>query len=360
MNDGKSSSASFERPALARRSVLPLVSRWVKACSRTLGWAAATMLGVVTITFVISAVVPSDPAALLAGQGATPQQIDELRTKLGLDQPMPVQLARYLGRLVQGDLGTSIFTARPVVNDLLERLPATIELALTALLLSIAIGIPVGVVAALRRNGPIDHVVRVLTVSGFAIASFWLAIILQLLFVMKLGWLPLSGRIEGAPPPMLTGFYLVDTLAAFQLGRFGGVLLHLILPAATLAFPVTATIVRFTRAGVLDVIGRPSVQYADAMGLPRHLIVWKYVLRSALTSVVTQIGLVSGALLGGSVVVEVIFDWPGLGYYTVNSIVMADYNAVLGATVWIAAIYVIVNILVDIAHRQIDPRALAR
>lgn len=330
------------------------------AVGRTLGWALATMLGVVTITFVISTVVPSDPAGLLAGQGATPQQVDALRTKLGLDQPIPVQLARYLGRLVQGDLGTSIFTARPVVNDLVERLPATIELAMTALLASILIGIPVGVVAALNRNGPIDHIVRVLTVSGFAIASFWLAIILQLLFVMQLGWLPLGGRLAGAAPPLLTGLYLIDTLAAGQFARFGQVLLHLALPAMTLAFPVTATIVRFTRAGVLDVIGRPSVQYADAMGLPRRLIVWKYVLRSALTSVVTQIGLVSGALLGGSVVVEVIFDWPGLGYYTVSSIVMADYNAVLGATVWIAAIYVSVNVLVDLAHRRIDPRAIAR
>lgn len=327
---------------------------------RRLGMGLVTILGVLTLTFVITNVIPADPAALLAGEGASNAQVQELRAELGLDQPLPIQLARYLGRLAQGDLGSSLFTARPVVEDLFARLPATIELSAAALLLSILVGIPVGVLSAVHRNSLLDHAVRVVTVSGFAIANFWLAIILQLVFVMALAWLPLSGRLSGAAPTDITGMFLVDSLLTLDFAAFVDALAHIALPAITLAFPVTATIARFTRAGVLDSLARPSVQYADAMGLPPSVIVWKYVLRGALTSVVTQIGLITGALLGGSVVIEAIFDWPGLGYYTVNSIIMSDYNAVLAATIWIAAIYVIVSMLVDVAHHVIDRREMAR
>jgi peptide/nickel transport system permease protein len=175
---------------------------------------------------------------------------------------------------------------------------------------------------------------------------------------MDLGWLPLGGRIGAGypPPPFVTGLFLIDTLIAAEWRGFCSALSHLILPTITLAFPAMATIVRFTRAGVLDAINKPYVQYERAMGLPASVIVWKYVLRNALTSTVTQIGLVSGALLGGSVVIEAVFDWPGLGYYAVNSIVMSDYNAVLGFTIWASIIYIVINVLVDIAHRLIDPR----
>jgi peptide/nickel transport system permease protein len=334
--------------------------RALLATGRRLGQFVVTLLGVVVIMFVVQAVVPADPAALLAGQSATPDQIAAIRTQYGLDQPIPLQFAHYIERLVTGDLGTSLFTARPVLHDLVERLPATMELAITAMLVSLAVGIPLGVVAATHRNSLLDHVLRLVTVSGFAVASFWLAIMMQLLFVMRLGWLPLSGRIEGVPPPHFTGFFLLDSAIALQPGRFLDALLHIALPAATLAFPVTATIVRFTRAGMLDSLGRSSVRYLDAMGLPRRVIIWKYVLRGALTSVTTQIGLLSGALLGGSVVVEAIFDWPGFGYYVVNSVVMFDYNAILGATLWIAAVYILINMLVDFGQVLIDPRMAAR
>jgi peptide/nickel transport system permease protein len=323
---------------------------------RRLIWSIATLLGVVCITFTISNIIPADPAALIAGDSASAQQVAAVRTRLGLDQPLPIQLARYVGRLVQGDLGSSIYTSRPIIDDLRDRLPATIELAMTALLMSIVVGIPVGVVAALRRGSLLDHVVRIVTVSGFAIASFWLAIMLQLLLVMQLNLLPLSGRIEVAAPPKVTGLLLVDSILAGNGTAFWDSAMHLVLPALTLALPVGATIVRFTRAGVLDAMSRSFVPYAQAMGLPPALIVWKYILRSALTSVVTQIGLVAGTLLGGSVVTEAIFDWPGLGGYTVNSVVMSDYGAVMGATLWIAAMYVIINILVDALQVAIDPR----
>jgi peptide/nickel transport system permease protein len=327
---------------------------------RRLVWSIATLLGVVCITFTISNIIPADPAALIAGDSASAQQVAAVRTRLGLDQPLPVQLARYVGRLARGDLGASIYTSRPIIDDLRDRLPATVELALTALLLSIVIGIPVGVVAALRRGSLLDHIVRIVTVSGFAIASFWLAIMLQLLLVMQFNLLPLSGRIEVSAPPKVTGLLLVDSIFAGNGTAFWDAAQHLVLPALTLALPVGATIVRFTRAGVLDAMSRSFVPYAQAMGLPPALIVWKYILRSALSSVVTQIGLVAGTLLGGSVVTEAIFDWPGLGGYTVNSVVMSDYGAVMGATLWIAAMYVVINIIVDALQVAIDPRQGSR
>jgi peptide/nickel transport system permease protein len=267
-----------------------------------------------------------------------------------------VQLVDYIVRLARGDMGTSLFTRRPIIEDLVHRLPATIELTVVAMIVSIVVGIPLGVLSALWRNSLLDHALRVVTVSGLAIASFWLGIMLQLLFAMRLGWTPLNGRLQGFPPEAITGFYLVDAVLTWDWATFGTALRHLALPAATLAFPALATLVRFTRAGVLDVMQSNFVLYERAMGLPRPLIVWKYILRSALTSTVTQIGLLFGILLAGAVVTEAVFDWPGIGTYAVNSIVRSDYNAVMGFTVWAGAIFIVVNLLVDVAHGLVDPR----
>ena len=232
----------------------------------------------------------------------------------------------------------------------------TIELTAVAMVVSVVVGIPLGVLSALWRNSLLDHALRVVTVSGLAIASFWLGIMLQLLFAMRLGWTPLNGRLPGFPPRPLTGFYLVDAAVTGDWPTFGTALLHLALPAATLAFPALATLVRFTRAGVLDVMQSNFVLYERAMGLPRSVIVWKYMLRSALTSTVTQIGLLFGILLAGAVVTEAVFDWPGIGTYAVNSILRSDYNAVMGFTVWAGTIFIVVNLLVDVAHTLVDPR----
>ena len=199
-----------------------------------------------------------------------------------------------------------------------------------------------------------------ITVSGLAIASFWLGIMLQLLFAMRLGWTPLNGRLQGFPPRGVTGLFLRRRRARGGLARPSRAALgHLALPAATLAFPALATLVRFTRAGVLDVMQSNFVLYERAMGLPRSVIVWKYILRNALTSTVTQIGLLFGILLAGAVVTETVFDWPGIGTYAVNSIIRSDYNAVMGFTVWAGAIFIVVNLLVDVAHTVIDPRERA-
>ena len=321
-----------------------------------LAWFVPTLLGLLAVTFVISRVIPADPIALVAGETATPAQVDALRKQLGYDRPLPVQFVDYVRRLVAGDMGTSLYTTRPIVDDLAQRLPATIELTLAAMAVSIAVGIPLGVLSALWRNSVLDHTLRVVTVSGLAIASFWLGIMLQLLFAMRLGWTPLNGRLQGFPPRSITGFYLLDAALTADWATLGTALLHLVLPAATLAFPALATLVRFTRAGVLDVMQSNFVLYERAMGLPRPLIVWKYILRSALTSTVTQIGLLFGILLAGAVVTEAVFDWPGIGTYAVNAIIRSDYNAVMGFTVWAGAIFIVVNLLVDVAHTLVDPR----
>ena len=326
---------------------------------RRLAWFLPTLLGLLVVTFVVSRVIPADPVALVAGETATPAQIEALRRQLGYDRSLPVQFVDYVSRLARGDMGTSIFTRRPIVEDLAHRLPATIELTVVAMVVSVLIGIPLGVLCAIWRNSLLDHALRVLTVSGLAIASFWLGIMLQLLFAMRLGWTPLNGRLQGFPPRSITGFYLVDAVIAGDWPALGGALLHLALPAATLAVPALATLVRFTRAGVLDVMQSNFVLYERAMGLPRAVIVWKYILRSALTSTVTQIGLLFGILLAGAVVTEAVFDWPGIGTYAVHSILQSDYNAVMGFTVWAGAIFIVVNLLVDIAHTLVDPRERA-
>jgi len=319
-------------------------------------WFVPTLLGLLAVTFVISRVIPGDPVALVAGETATPAQVDALRRQLGYDRPLPVQFVSYLSQLARGDLGTSLYTTRPIVDDLAARLPATLELTLAAMVVSVAVGIPLGVLSALWRNSLLDHALRVITVSGLAIASFWLGIMLQLLFAMRLGWTPLNGRLAGFPPRGVTGLLLVDAALTWDWAAFASALAHLALPTATLAFPALATLVRFTRAGVLDVMESNFVLYERAMGLPRSVIVWKYILRNALTSTLTQMGLLFGILLAGAVVTEAVFDWPGIGTYAVNSILRSDYNGVMGFTVWAGAIFIFVNLLVDVAHTLIDPR----
>ena len=314
------------------------------------------MAGLVAIVFVISHIIPADPVALVAGESATQEQIAALRAELGYDRPLHVQLIDYYRGLLSGDFGTSIFTNRSILDDLLHRLPATIELTMAAMLVSILLGIPLGVLSALYRNSLLDHALRIVTVSGLAIASFWLGIMLQLLFSMELEWTPLNGRITGFPPRGATGLFLVDSLVTGNFRMFGNAFNHLILPTMTLAFPALATVVRFTRAGVLDVMQSAFVGYQRSMGIPWPVIVWKYILRNALISTVTQIGLLFGILLAGTVVIETVFDWPGIGQYAYISILQSDYNAIMGFTVWAGVIFILVNLVVDILHGFIDPR----
>jgi peptide/nickel transport system permease protein len=330
------------------RAVVLIVNRLI--------WFAPTVLGLMVLTFTISHVIPADPIAFIAGENASNEALAELRKEYGLDLPVHIQLVNYVIGVMQGDFGVSLYTHRPISDDLLSRLPATLELTFVAVFLSAVIGIPLGVISAVYRNSPLDHALRVITVSGLAMASFWLAILFQLLFAMQLGWTPLQGRVDGWGPDEVTGFFLIDSVLMWDGEILLDVISHMILPAATLAFPAMATVVRFTRAGVLDAINSNYVLYEQAMGVPRRVIIWKYVLRNALIGTVTQIGLIFGILIANGVVVEAVFNWPGLGLYAVNSILQSDYNAIMGFTIISGVIFIIVNLLVDITHGLIDPR----
>jgi peptide/nickel transport system permease protein len=316
------------------------------------------LFGLLVLTFVLVRVVPNDPSATLAGQNATPAQIAEIRAKYGFDRPLWVQFFIYIGQVLRGDFGTSLHSGRPVALDIGQRLPATLELTFTALLLGAGLGIPLGVLAAVRHNTAIDHALRFFTVGGVAIASFWFAIMLQLLFSMELDLLPLRGRIGNAvdPPPFVTGFYLLDSLLTGRLHAFGSAASHIALPAVTLSFGALATITRFTRSGVLETLQKDYVLYETAVGYPRWRLISRYVLRNSLVATITQIGLLFGTLLAGAVVVEAIYDWPGIGSYAVFAIFTSDYKAILAVTLLVGVVYAGVNILVDLVLGLIDPR----
>jgi ABC-type dipeptide/oligopeptide/nickel transport system permease component len=323
---------------------------------RRVAWMPPTLLGLTLIVFAVSHVIPGDPARVMAGDNASAAQVEALRVKFGLDKPLPQQFVRYVTDVLSGEMGISLYSQRPVSTDLLARLPATFELAIAAIIVAVLIGLPLGVVSALYRNSLLDQAVRLVTVAGLAMAAFWLAILLQLLFSMKLGITPVQGRIDGWGPDTITGFYTVDALLRGDWESLGTALRYLALPTLTLAIPAAATIVRFTRAGVLNVLSSNFVFYQGAMGLPRRVVIWKYILRSALIGTLTQIGLVFGNLLTNAVVVETVFSWPGLGLFAFNSILQSDYNAIMGFTLFAGSAFIAVNLLVDIAQAVLDPR----
>jgi peptide/nickel transport system permease protein len=315
-----------------------------------------TLLGLLILVFLVSRVIPGDPAALVAGETATADQVKAIRTQLGFDRPLYVQFGVYVRQLITGDLGKSLYSGRRVSQDLLERFPATLELTLTAMFISVLIGIPLGILSALKRNSLLDHLVRGFTVSGLAIASFWLGIMLQLFASMWLGLTPLGSRIGVPAPRLITGLFVLDAALTLNGAALLSSLKHLLLPALTLSFASLATLARFTRSGVLDVIQKDFILYERAMGLPPRIVVCKYVLRNALISTVTQVGLLFGLLLAGAVVIEAVFDWPGLGLYAYQSIVLSDYQAILGVTLLSGFVYVTVNLAVDLVLTLVDPR----
>jgi peptide/nickel transport system permease protein len=336
-----------------------IAANWLSLAANRLIWLPPTLIGLLAVVFVLSRIIPVDPAVLAAGENASATQVEEVRARLGLDQSLPLQFLHYLRDVLRGDLGTSFYTQQPIAHDLVSRIPATLELAVTAVLLAALFGIPLGVLAGLHRNSWLDHAVRLFSVFSIALASFWIALQLQFLFSMKLGWLPLSGRIDGFAPDAVTGFVVLDAVIAGDGALVVSALQHLVLPAATLALLTAATLLRFARNSVINVSTSPSVAYQSAMGLPRRVIVWKYILRMALSATVTQLGLSLGYLLTGSLVVETIFDWPGLGGYAVQSILYSDYNAIMGVTLCVGALFALFNFLVDILQVSIDPRGEA-
>jgi peptide/nickel transport system permease protein len=324
--------------------------------------ALPSLFGLLVVAFLLIRVVPSDPAAAMAGDAATPEQIALLRTQYGLDRPIVEQFFIYLGKISRLDLGESAFSHRPVAVDIAQRLPATLELIFASLILSVGLGIPIGVLSALRYNQMPDFVLRIFSVAGIAVAAFWFAIMLQLLFSMQLHWLPLRGELaEGIVPPVrITGSLLLDSILGGRWDALADGLRHLVLPAVTLAVGGLASIARFTRAGVLDTLQNDFVFYERAMGYRRSRLIWRYVLRNSVTATVTQIGLLFGSLIAGGVVVESIFDWPGIGSYTVQAILTGDRQVMLSVTLLVGVIYAVVNIVTDLVHGLIDPRMLDR
>jgi peptide/nickel transport system permease protein len=320
--------------------------------------AIPSLFGLMIVTFLLIRVVPADPAAALAGDNATPQQIAEIRHQYGFDRPVAEQLLLYIGQVLRLNFGESQYSHRPVGLDIRQRLPATLELTFAALSIAIVLGIPLGVVAGVHHNRWPDFALRLFSITGVAMAAFWFAIMLQLLFAMQLDWLPLRGRSASGMvlPPELTGSLILDSIVAGRFDALWDALRHLVLPAVTLSLGALATITRFTRAGVLETMQKDFVLYERAVGYPRRRLIWIYVLRNSVIAAVTQIGLLFGALIAGAVVVEAIFDWPGIGNYAVQAILTADYKVMLAVTLLIGVIYSIVNILTDLVHGLLDPR----
>jgi peptide/nickel transport system permease protein len=318
------------------------------------------LFGLLVVTFILVRVAPHDSAAFLAGDAATPEQLARLRVEAGLDQPLWSQFISYTAKVARFDFGESAFSRRTVSADIRERLPATLTLTFSALSISILVGVPLGVFAALRHNEWPDYMLRLVSVLGVAVAAFWFAIMLQLLFSMQLGWLPLRGDLSAtmARPDRITGFLLVDCLLAGRWDAFADAMRHLVLPAFTLSLGGLASIVRFTRAGVLDTLQNDFVFYERAMGYRRRRLIWRYVLRNSITATITQVGLLFGGLIAGGVVVEAIYDWPGIGSYTVQAILTGDHQVMLAVTLLVGVIYAAVNILTDLVHGLVDPRLL--
>lgn len=324
--------------------------------------AVPTLAGLLVLTFVLIYAVPSDPAAALAGDNATPEQIAAIRAKYGFDRPIYVQFAIYVKDVLSLDFGTSSYSQREVAADIAQRLPATLELTVSALLFASVLGIVVGVVAAIYHNKLPDFVTRVFATIGVAIASFWLAIMLQLLFSMTLGWFPLRGQLSAgvSPPPGPTGSVLIDSVIHGEWNVLADALRHLVLPALTLALGPMATIARFTRAAMLETMQKDFILYERSVGYPRRRLVWRYALRNALITPITQIGLLFGALVAGAVVVESVFDWPGMGSYIVQAILTSDYKVMLACTLIIGVIYIAVNLIVDVILGLVDYRLRER
>lgn len=316
------------------------------------------VFGVSLITFTISHLIPGDPARLIAGDRASDALVAGIRHQLGLDLPLYQQYGRYVLDLVQGDLGTSIRTNRPVLEDLQAFFPATLELALVALFLAILVGVPLGVLSAVYHNRAIDQIARTLAVTGISTPAFWLGLGAIVLFYGHLGWLPGGGRLsEGlTPPSTITGFYLIDALLAGNFSLFVDALKHLILPAATLGFVTIGVISRQIRSAMLDQLGEDYIRTARAYGLSKWTVILRHALPNALIPSVTVLGLTLGDLLYGAVLTETVFAWPGMGAYVVKSIQSLDFPAVMGFAILVSFIYVLLNMAIDLLYRVIDPR----
>jgi peptide/nickel transport system permease protein len=336
--------------------------RFVRNAARTLVSIALTFLGLTCVTFFIGRIMPIDPVLAIVGDKASPETYERVRIEIGLDQPIPVQYWRYLTKLLHGDLGTSVLTARPVLDDLLHVFPATIELSILAFIIGVMLGIPLGVTAATHRGRWQDHVIRYASLVGQSTPAFWLGLMALLLFYAKLGWTDGPGRIDTGfedMVPTVTGLITIDSLLAGEPEIFWNALGHLVLPSSILGYQSVAYVVRMTRSLMLGQLKQEYVLATLAKGLSPFRVVWVHALGNIWVPLVTVIALTFGSLLEGAVLTETVFAWPGLGLYMKNSLFNADLNAVLGGTIVVGAVYIGLNMLSDLVYPLVDPRARA-
>ena len=318
-----------------------------------------TFIGLTAITFVISRVMPVDPVLAIVGDRASDEVYQQVYLQLGLDKPIYVQYLRYLGQLAEGDLGTSIMTAQPVVDDILRFFPATLELATVATLLGIFVGVPMGVFAAVHQGRWPDHIVRIVALLGYSAPIFWLGLVALLIFYANLGWVAGPGRLDvyfdGIVEPA-SGILLLDAAMAGEWEIFRNALSHLILPASILGTFALAYIARMTRSFMLDQLSQEYILTARVKGIPERQVIWRHAFRNVLVQLITIIGLTYASLLEGSVLTETVFSWPGIGQYITSSLFNNDMNAVLGGTIVVGACFVGINMLSDLLYRLVDPR----
>jgi peptide/nickel transport system permease protein len=321
--------------------------------------AVPSLIGVVIVTFLLTRALPGDPAAYFAGPAATKEAIDQIRVKLGLDQPLIVQFGRYVKDLAKGDLGSSLTTGQPVGQEIRTRMPASAELTLLGLTVSMLIAVPLGIAAATHPGSLIDHACRVVATAGVSLPVFFTGLILVYVFYYLLGWAPAPlGRLDVflSPPPFVTGFYLLDSLFAGDLALFWAALKQLILPALTLGIFSLAPIARMTRASMLAVLASDFVRTARASGLTPYTIIVTYAFRNAMIPVVTTLGMVFSFLLGANVLVEKVFAWPGIGSFAVDALIASDFAPLQGFVLTMAVMYTALNLIIDILYGLIDPR----
>lgn len=328
---------------------------------RRLALQLLVLLGLTALTYTLMFMLPGDPAAgLLTMQGIAPdkESVEAFRVRWGLNRPLHEQYLTYLGNVIRGDLGQSMVTKRPIIDALLDFFPATMELALVAILIATVVGIPAGIVSAVRRNGLADQIVRVVSLFGVSMPIFWLAILALLVFYLGLGWVPSSQRISTnlAPPPTVTRLYLADYLLAGNVSGFLDSADHLILPALLLGYSVVGLVARITRANLLDVLNQDYIRCARAKGLSERTLLYRHALKNAMIPTVTVLGLAFSALLSGAVLTETIFAWPGLGRFAVQSIFFLDRAAVMGVTLFVGVVVSVINLGVDVLVAFMDPR----
>lgn len=318
------------------------------------------LVGITLLSFVLSHAVPADPVSANLGEqaAANPEVVAAFRHRWGLDRPLPQQYAVYLGRLAQGDMGISISTHQPVTTDLRQHLPATIELAVAAMILSLLLGIPLGIASAVRRDTALDQISRGGSLVGVSVPVFWLGLVALLIFYARLGWVPSPGQLSPRlpRPPFVTGFIMLDAALAGRMDIARDALAHLALPALVLAAYSVGVITRMMRGSMLDVLGEDYVRTARAKGLSGRTVTLRHAARNALLPVLTVIGLSFGGLLSGAVVTESVFAWPGLGSYAFQSATSLDFPAIMGVGIVVASVYILVNLVVDLAYAAVDPR----